>query len=143
MATGLIDRLRSVFEGNPGIRKVAGDPALTAELLLLFRMILADGSVAESEMDEFRRICRDAFGIDDDSVDGVVEYLNDFGYETTAAQALAMFQELDLERRQLLARHLAAIAKADARLADNELQLLGRIIDILGVSPADIVEKGA
>jgi uncharacterized tellurite resistance protein B-like protein len=44
----------------------------------------------------FRRICQDAFGISEESLDGVVEYLNDFGYETSGAQALALFSELDL-----------------------------------------------
>jgi uncharacterized tellurite resistance protein B-like protein len=57
-------------------------------------MILADGTVSDSEMDTFRRICREAFGIGDESLDGIVEYLNDFGYETSGAQALAIFGEL-------------------------------------------------
>ena len=103
-----------MFEGDPGVRKVADDPVLSAELLLLFRMILADGMVKDSEMEMFRRICRDAFGIEDESFDGVVEYLNDFGYETSGAQAIEVFRELDPERRRLLARHMAEIAKADA-----------------------------
>ena len=48
-----------MIEGDPGIRKVADDPVLSAELLLLFRMILADGKVDDSEMKAFRRICRE------------------------------------------------------------------------------------
>ena len=101
MAAGLLSQLKAMFDGDPGVRKVADDPVLSAELLLLFRMILADGVVQESEMAMFRRICRDAFGIGDESFDGVVEYLNDFGYETNGAQAIAMFRELDIERRQV------------------------------------------
>src|SRR5690606_31064039 len=102
MATGLLTRIRDLFDGDPGVRKVADDPALTAELLLLFRMILADGTVSESEMAVFRHICEHSFGISGDSLDGVVEYLNDFGYETTSAQAIAIFGELDAERRKRL-----------------------------------------
>ena len=120
MAQGLLGKIISLFEGDPGVRKVADDPVLSAELLLLFRMILADGAVSETEMQAFRRICQEAFGIRDESIDGVIEYLNEFGYETTGVQALAMFRELDFERRRQLARHMAEIAKADAQLAATE-----------------------
>ena len=140
MATGLLAQLKELFEGDPGVRKVADDPVLSAELLLLFRMILADGLVQESEMEAFRRICRDAFGIGEESLDGVVEYLNDFGYETSGAQAIEMFRELDPERRKLLARHMAEIAKADSQLAENEVRLLRRTLELLGISPVDLVK---
>lgn len=134
MATGLLAQIRSLFEGDAGVRKVADDPVLSAELLLLFRMILADGVASESEMAAFRRICAEAFGISGESIDAVVEYLNDFGYETNGAQAIAMFQGLDVERRKLLARHMADIAKADAHLAENEVRLLRRTLELLGIS---------
>ena len=140
MALALIEKFRSMFEGDPGVRKVADDPVLSAELLLLFRMILADGQVSEAEMAVFRRICSESFGIGDESIDGVVEYLNDFGYETSGAQAIGMFRELDIERRKTLARHMAEIAKADSQLAENEVKLLRRTLDLLGISPVDVVK---
>lgn len=134
MANGLLARIRSVFEGDPGIRLVAEDPVLTAELLLLFRMILADGVVKEEEMDAFRRICTSAFGIPDGSVDSVIDYLNEVGYETNGGQALAMFKEMDAERRKVLARHMVEIARADTDLAENEVKLLRRSLELLDVS---------
>ena len=140
MASGLLAQIREIFEGDAGVRKVADDPILSAELLLLFRMILADGQVTDSEMAVFRRICRDTFGIGEDSIEGVVEYLNDFGYETSGAQAIEMFRELDVERRRLLARNMADIAKADSQLAENEVRLLRRTLDLLGISPVDVVK---
>ncbi|MEP9389107.1 TerB family tellurite resistance protein [Mesorhizobium sp. KR9-304] len=140
MASGLLAQLREIFEGDAGVRKVADDPVLSAELLLLFRMILADGQVSDSEMQVFRRICRESFGIADESIDGVIEYLNDFGYETSGAQAIGMFRELDIERRKELARHMAEIAKADRQLAENEVRLLRRTLDLLGISPVDVVK---
>ena len=140
MATGLLAQLKAMFDGDPGVRKVADDPLLSAELLLLFRMILADGVVQESEMEAFRRICREAFGISEKSIDGIVEYLNDFGYETSGKHAIALFQEMDIERRRLLARHMADIAKADSQLAENEIRLLRRTLDMLGISPVDVVK---
>jgi uncharacterized tellurite resistance protein B-like protein len=140
MARGLLAQIREIFEGDPGVRKVADDPVLSAELLLLFRMILADGQVSDAEMAVFRRICAESFGIGAESIDGVVEYLNDFGYETSGAQAIEMFRELDVERRKTLARHMAEIAKADRQLAENEVRLLRRTLDLLGISPVDIVK---
>jgi uncharacterized tellurite resistance protein B-like protein len=143
MAGGLIGQIRSLLDGDPGVRKVADDPVLSAELLLLFRMILADGEVEEHEMATFRRICRDAFGIGEESMDAVVQYLNDFGYETNGAQALALFRGLKLERRQALAQHMAEIAKADRQLAAQEVRLLRRILDTLGLRPVDVIKGGA
>lgn len=140
MAFALLDQIRSIFEGDPGVRKVADDPVLSAELLMLFRMILADGTVSESEMAAFRRICQEAFGIPEASIDSVIEYLNDFGYETNSSQAIAQFRDLDVERRKLLARHMAEIAKADSQLAGTEMQLLRRTLDLLDISPADVVK---
>lgn len=142
MANGLLTKIISLFEGDPGVRKVADDPILSAELLLLFRMILADGAVSEAEMAMFRRICQESFGIDEGSVDGVVEYLNEFGYETNGSQAVAMFRELDRDRRIELARHLADIAKADSTLADEEMRLLKRVLDMLELEPADLLAGG-
>jgi uncharacterized tellurite resistance protein B-like protein len=143
MASGLLSQLKDIFEGDAGVRKVAGDPVLSAELLLLFRMILADGVVKDSEMQTFRRICNEAFGIGRDSMDGVIEYLNNFGYETNGAQAIEMFRELDIDRRRQLARHMAEIAKADNQLAENEVRLLRRTLELLGISPVDVVRPDA
>ena len=140
MAAGLLDQIRSIFDGDAGVRKVADDPVLSAELLMLFRMILADGSVSESEMNVFRRICKDAFDIPESSIDAVIEYLNDFGYETNASQAIALFRDLDIERRKLLARHMVEIAKADSQLAESEVRLLRRTLDLLEISPIDVVK---
>ena len=140
MAIALLDQIRSIFEGDPGVRKVADDPILSAELLMLFRMILADGSVSESEMQVFRRICTESFGIPDRSVDGVVEYLNGTQVETHVSHAVALFRDLDVERRKLLAMHMAEIAKADSHLAENEVKLLRRTLDLLDISPVDLVK---
>ncbi len=142
MVIALLDQIRAALDGDPGVRKVADDPVLSSELLMLFRMILADGEVSESEMETLRRICTDAFGIGAESMDAVVEYLNDFGYETNGSQALAMFRDLDVERRRLLARHMAEIARADHRLAEMEVKLLRRTLELLDISPVEAVKRG-
>ena len=68
--------------------------------------------------------------------------LNEFGYETSGTHAVALFQELDIERRRLLARHMADIAKADSELAENEMRLLKRTLELLGIGPADVAKPG-
>ena len=143
MLNSVLARVRMLIEGDPGIRKVADDPVLSAELLLLFRMILADGKVDDAEMTAFRRICREVFGIEEESLDGVIEYLNDFGYETSGAQAIGMFHELDIERRKLLARNMAEIAKADTQLAEQEIRLLKRTLQLLELDPSDVTLKNS
>ncbi len=143
MAKGLLAQIRGIFEGDPGVRKVADDPVLSAELLLLFRIILADGQVSDAEMAVFRRICKESFGIGEESMQGVIDYLNDFGYETNGAQAIEMFRDLDVDRRKELARHMAEIAKADSNLAENEVRLLRRTLDLLGISPVDVVKPAS
>lgn len=137
MPQGILARIRSMFEGDPGIRRVANDPVLSAELLLLFRMMLADGEVSETEMAVLRQICKDSFDIPESSMDGVIAYLNEFGYETSGVQAVAMFRDMPVERRRELARHMAEIAKADSRLDTGEMRLLKRTLDMLGLGGSD------
>lgn len=143
MPSRFVAKIRNLMEGDPGVRKVARDPALMAELLLLFRMILADGTVRERELEVFRRICREAFGIGEESMESLSRYLHEFGYETSAPQALELFRSLPLERRQQLVRHLADIAKADSELSKQEMRLLRRTVDYLDVDPHDVLgERG-
>ena len=52
-----------------------------------------------------------------------------------------MFRELDISRRRQLARHMAEIAKADNELAENEVRLLRRTLELLGISPVDVVRS--
>lgn len=139
MSEGFLAKLRMLFEGDPAVRRVADDPVLSAELLLLFRMILADGAVDEKELATFRRICRDAFGIGEESLKGVIRYLQDFGYETSGSQALAIFRTLDRQRRIELARHLAEIAKSDEDLSEHEVRLLKRTLDVLELEPGEVI----
>ena len=138
MPQGLLAKLRELFEGNPSVRKVADDPALTAELLLLLRMALADGRMAEAELAALRRIALEAFGIEAADMEPVLSYLEDFGYEISVPQAVAVFREFERPRRLALARHLATIAKADSELSRHEVRLLARIIDMLDLTPAEV-----
>lgn len=132
MAFEWLETLKSRLEKEKVVRLVANDPALTAELLLLFKVILADGEVRERELDTFKAICRDSFGLDPDAMDGVYQYLHDFAYETTPEQAAAVFADLSEERRQKLLDHMIAIAEADSDISRREERFVARIADMLG-----------
>lgn len=130
--SGLFGNFKAMIERDKSVRLVANDSALTAELLLLFRMILADGLVREKELKMLERICSSAFDIKPDAIDGVYNYLQEISYETTTKQAAEMFNALSEERRQELLDHMISIAEADDELASNEVKLLARTATMLG-----------
>ena len=138
MLAGFLERVQTLFEGDPAVKKVADDPVLTAELMLLFRMVLADGEAAGPELEAFKRICGEAFGISGNSLKQVIAYLQDYGYEMTTARALGAFGALPLSRRIQLARHMADIAKADAKLSKHEVELLRTTVKLLHIDPMDV-----
>lgn len=143
MAQGLLAKLRELIQGNASVRKVANDPALMAELLLLFRMVLADGEVRERELRAIRRIAAENFGIEGDDLEQVLRHLQAFGYEITPVQAIAVFREFSRERRLLLAQHMAELAKADEELSHYEVRLLARVVEMLDLDPQAVVNGGA
>ncbi|MEX0956158.1 MAG: TerB family tellurite resistance protein [Rhizobiaceae bacterium] len=143
MPQRLLTALRELFGGNASVRKVADDPALMAELLLLFRMVLADGAVHERELEAIRRIAASNFGIEGDDLEQVLSHLQAFGYEITPVQAIAVFREFDMERRLLLAQHMAELAKADEELSHYEVRLLARVVEMLDLDPKSVVNGSA
>lgn len=139
MPQNLLAQIRQLLQGNPSVRKVADDPALTAELLLLVRMVLADGEAHGRELEALRRIATNSLGIDGDDLDLVLDHLSAFGYEITPVQAISVFRELDMDRRETLAQNMAALAKADGELSRHEVRLLARVVEILEIDPQRIV----
>ena len=139
MAPRILKSIQEFIEGNRSVRRVADDIELTSELILLVRMMFADGELRAEEYDNFARICETAFGIPSDDVPEVLRYVKDFGYETKAADAASMFSELSLPRKRSLLIHMLSIAKADNELDAQEAELIRRTASILGLTPADIV----
>lgn len=138
----IIDNIRDWLDQDKSVRMVAGDIQLTSELLLLVRMMLADGELKPAELDNFKRICNRAFGIPHEDVPDVINYLKEFGYETTAQDAAKMFQSLDIERKRALLVHMFSIAKSDNDLDENEIELIRRTAGILGLTAEDILAAG-
>ncbi|MCO6407447.1 MULTISPECIES: TerB family tellurite resistance protein [Hoeflea] len=123
-SAGFAERVRAFVESHASLSRVAHDPVLTAELLLLVRMSFADKSVEPEEADAFAAICTRLLGLHADELKDILKYLNDFGYETTDAQAASMLAGLDEARKREILDHLAIIAKADGEVDARERRLL-------------------
>lgn len=138
MSDGFFGKIKDMIARDKAVRMVADDPALTAELILLFRVVLADGEVSASELEKFKEICATAFGIPPEAVEGVGEYLGDFSYETTSQQAASVFADMGAERKQLLVEHMLQIAGADHRTSNKELDLIRAVASKLGFEVAPV-----
>jgi uncharacterized tellurite resistance protein B-like protein len=138
MAHSLLHSIREFIEGNRSVKRVAGDIALTSELILLIRMMLADGELRPEEMANFRQICETTFGIPQADVPQVMQYLKDFGYGTSAHDAAEMFRELEPERKRRLLLNMLMVAKSDERLDVSEAELIKRTAEVLELTAEDI-----
>ncbi|MDF1607627.1 TerB family tellurite resistance protein [Hoeflea sp. YIM 152468] len=118
------ERVRAFLDLNTSMDKVANDRMLTAELLLLVRMSFANKAVDPAEADAFAAICTRLLGLNGDELTDILKYLNDFGYETTDAQAADMLAGLDEARKRQILDHMAMVAKADGEVDPRERRLL-------------------
>lgn len=134
----VLNQIKGWLEKDKSVKRVAKDLQLTSELILLVRMMFADGELKPEELQNFKRICNIAFDIPEDEVSNVIRYLQDFGYETTTHDAAQMFKELDDERKKSLLLHLLSIAKSDNELHSNEVQMLQKTAAILGIGSEDL-----
>lgn len=139
MSNGFLARLKGLFQSDNPVTQVVRDPGKSAEILLLMRLVLADGVAREEEMATLRQICAERFGLYGKDFDEVIGYLGEYGYETTGAQATAIFNELPDERKRALISHLIAVAKADKVIDPHEVRLIARAGEILGIDPRELI----
>lgn len=136
----VLDKIKDWIDTDKSVRKVAEDLQLTSELILLVRMMFADGALKPEELENFKRICKIAFDIPEEDVPKVVEYLQDFGYETSINDAVAMFEGLEWERKKTLLVHMLSIAKSDNEVHSNEAELIRKTSALLGLSAEEIAK---
>lgn len=130
---GYIAKLSDMIDRHTSVERVAGDPALMAELVLLVRMSFADRKVDPEEADAFRAICTRVLGLDGDELGEIMRFVDEFGYETTEEQAAGMLAELPEERRRAIMEHLAVMARADGSVDARERALFDRTARRLGL----------
>ena len=134
----IVDRIKGWLEQDKNVRRVAEDIQLTSELILLVRMMFADGQLRPEELKHFKQICQVAFNIPEEDVPGVLKYLQEFGYETTSDDAAAMFENLEPGRKKTLLLHMLSVAKADHNLHQGEIDLIRKTAALLGMNAEDI-----
>ena len=134
----LIDGISQLLSKKSAVQMVADDPHLAAEILLLLRMMYADGKTSGEELALFKSMCGTLFGIKEKEVAEVVKYLADFGYETTGEQAASMFKDLDEDRKREVLVHLITMARADTAIHEDEAGLIARVADVLGFREDDV-----
>jgi len=130
---GLLAQLRELITGKSSVEKVADDPALMAELLLLVRMSFADRGIKPAEALAFKSICSRALGLNEDEAGDIVHFLDDFGYETTNEQAAHMLAGLSELRRREIMDHMATIARSDGEVSEEERKLFHETARQLGL----------
>jgi len=136
----IVDKIKGWLNKDQSVRRVAEDLQLTSELILLVRMMFADGQLKPEELANFKRICKIAFDIPEEDVPKVIEYLQDFGYETSVKDAVAMFEGLDMDRKRQLLVHLFSIAQSDDVVHAKEADLIRKTSALLGLSAEDIAQ---
>ena len=134
----ILDQIKGFLDRDKSVRMVADDLQLTSELILLIRMIFADGELKSEELADFKNLCRAVFGIPEEDVPQIIAYLREYGYETSVADAAEMFKKMDIVRKKSLLVHLLSIAKADGELHERELEMIRNTAQILGLDAADL-----
>ncbi len=132
--SGLVEAVRTVFEGDPETRrKVSFSVAIIA---LSAKMAKADGVVTNAEVDAFRTI----FDFPPEEAKNVARLYNlarqdVAGYEAYAEKIARMCSsgERDCPILQDVIDGLFHIAKADGMLHTKELDFLARIAEIFGI----------
>lgn len=136
-----LDSIKSLLKQESSVTRVADDQLLTAELILLVRMMFADGELKADELEKFKEICATRCGIPAEDIPDVVKFLAEFGYETTAEHAAGMFKEMDVEEKRAILRRMVQIAHSDNELDPQESRLIQKTADSLGLTMMDAFAK--
>ncbi len=109
------------------------DPSIVAELLLLLRLVLADGEAPPPAAALLRRIAADRVGIGAEGVEEVAQEIEHLVAAAGTGGAAAALRDMPLDRRRTLALRLAAIFAADEQCRGLQGRLAGRLAAILGL----------
>lgn len=138
MSEGIFERIASYLNKKSAVQRVAEDPALASELLLLLHVVFADGAQSPAEIAAFKEIAFKNFGIAPEEISEVAAYLKDYAYETTTGQAANMLAEMAPERRVSLLRDMMTIAFSDKQLDKSEAVIIKHIATTLGITQEEL-----
>ncbi|MBC7281241.1 TerB family tellurite resistance protein [Hoeflea sp.] len=126
-----------LFERNPQISgalaDISEDPVALAEILVLFRMVLADGIVQPSQLRAFERICAEHFGIAPADMPELHTLLDSPKARACEAEAFTLLRQLDTEARTTLLDGMMRIANANGTRDAHDEKLIRRTASLLGL----------
>ncbi len=130
--SGVVDAVRTVFEGEPEVRKQVGFSI--AMIALSAKMAKADGIVTQDEVDAFQQL----FAIPQQEAKNVARLYNlakqdVAGYHAYATQVKNLFPGNDVIFQDVM-DGLFHIAKADGVIHENEMLFMDDIAGIFGIS---------
>ncbi|WP_151986324.1 TerB family tellurite resistance protein [Rhizobium sp. EC-SD404] len=95
---------------NQLARRLDPKPQIVAQMLLLFRTILADGIVREKEMKVFSDICGRQFGVLAEEMMALHSYLERWQRRVDAEAHIASLSQLPMDQRRRLVDLMVEIA---------------------------------
>lgn len=116
-------------------------PVAVAQILLLFRMILAEGVIRDNEIAAFEAICREHFGVAPDEMPALHSYLERRQRLSDAEARERLLTSMTMAERRDLIGMMGRIAGARAGAAMNgssriDSQFIRETAASLGVSDA-------
>ncbi len=76
MSESIFERITAFLSRKSAVQRVADDPALASELLLLLHVVFADGDQHPAEIAAFKEIAEKNFGIPPEELPEVAEYIS-------------------------------------------------------------------
>lgn len=137
MPVSLFAAIARRFEPKPewtgALAQLAGNPVALAEVLVLFRMVLADGVVQPSQLTAFERICERQFGISPRDMPDLHALLDSPRARLIDAEAFSLLSQLDTGARTALLDHMMRIARAHSNVGEREDRFIRRTASLLGL----------
>lgn len=134
----VLDGIRDMLTARSSVQMVADDPVMAAQIMLLVRVMFADGNLTGEELALFKGLCKTVFGIPEGDVPEVIHYLRDYGYETSGEQAALDFQNMPAEDRRKLMVQLITMARIDKQIHAKEADLITRVGRVLGFNDEQV-----
>jgi uncharacterized tellurite resistance protein B-like protein len=143
MSTGVLHCIAKMFSHEPrwhgALGELAADPVALAEVLLLFRMVLADGVVRPSQLSAFEQICQQQFGLKAEDMEQLHMLLDSPQGQSSEAEAFSLIRQLDTDKRSALLGEMMLIARANAEFDASEEKQIRRMADLLELEPASLM----
>ncbi len=118
------------------------NPDFVAESLSLFRLLLGGGDLGEDEMEVFRRVAWNRFGITTAEFEPIERELAGLSDDKVATRVVEVFRALPHARRLALASETVAVADTHPDLKPYRDRIADRLADLLALEP-EIIQGAA